>query len=75
MRFGHPSEDLTEGAAMRLLGSALLFSVLLQAMVRPNDIMTGALAANAAVAEVDLGKSLSDSIISNNKSFSFEVIF
>lgn len=75
MRFGHPSEDLTEGAAMRLLGSALLFSVLLQAMVRPNDITTGALAANAAVAEVDLGKSLSDSIISNNKSFSFEVIF
>lgn len=58
MRFGHPSEDLTEGAAMRLLGSALLFSVLLQAMVRPNDITTGALAANAAVAEVDLGKSL-----------------
>lgn len=75
MRFGHPSEDLTEGAAMRLLGSALLFSVLLQAMVRPNNITTGALAANAAVAEVDLGKSLSDSIISNNRSFSFEVIF
>lgn len=60
---------------MRLLGSALLFSVLLQAMVRPNDITTGALAANAAVVEVDLGKRLSDSIISNNKSFLFEVIF
>lgn len=56
LRFVHPSEDLTEGAAMRLLGSALLFSVLLQAMVRPTDVITEALAANAAVGKADLGK-------------------
>lgn len=54
-RFCHPSEDLTEGAAMRLLGSALLFSVLLQTMVRQDDVTIGAQAAKAAVVEVVLG--------------------
>lgn len=44
---------------MRLLGSTLLFSVLLQAMVRQNDITTKALA-NTAVVEVDLEKWLRD---------------
>lgn len=44
---------------MRLLGSTLLFSVLLQAMVRQIDIATEALA-DAAVLEVDLGKWLRD---------------
>lgn len=43
---------------MRLLGSALLFSVLLQTMVRPDDVTTGALAAKAAVVDDVLGKEL-----------------
>lgn len=54
--FCHPSEDLTEEAAMRLLGSALLFSVLLQAMVRSDDVVTQTLDAKAAVVDIVLGK-------------------
>lgn len=59
---------------MRLLGSTLLFSVLLQAMVRQNDITTKALA-NTAVVEVDLEKWLRESIVTNNKSFLFKYVF
>lgn len=40
---------------MRFIGSALLFSVVLQAMVRPCEIRTQTLA-NVSVLELDLGQ-------------------